>query len=232
MQPKLLYFRYIARKKFNLNPMIMKKLILILAVSLLIITTTDAQMFKYGIKAGIGFSSLKIEDITDISDGGDVYDLVTGDGVMGYHIGVQTQIKLAMLLIQPEVYFNAGGGTVEQIVENGPTEVLNVNFSRIDIPLLVGVKLGPMRINAGPVGSFVLKETNDLEEIQDDYTLFTNAMTWGFQAGLGFNISKISIDARYEGSLSKLGETLSLGGTDFALDARPSQWIISLGIWF
>ena len=232
MQPKLLYFRYIARKKFNLNPMIMKKLILILAVSLLIITTTDAQMFKFGIKAGIGFSSLKIEDITDISDGGDVYDLVTGDGVMGYHIGVQTQIKLAMLLIQPEVYFNAGGGTVEQIVENGATEVLNVNFSRIDIPLLVGVKLGPMRINAGPVGSFVLKETSDLDEIQDDYTLFTNAMTWGFQAGLGFNISKISIDARYEGSLSKLGETLSLGGTDFALDARPSQWIISLGIWF
>jgi len=212
--------------------MIMKKLILILAVSLLIITTTDAQMFKFGIKAGIGFSSLKIEDITDISDGGDVYDLVTGDGVMGYHIGVQTQIKLAMLLIQPEVYFNAGGGTVEQIVENGPTEVLNVNFSRIDIPLLVGVKLGPMRINAGPVGSFVIKETSDLDEIQDDYTLFTNAMTWGFQAGLGFNISKISIDARYEGSLSKLGETLSLGGTDFALDARPSQWIISLGIWF
>ena len=210
----------------------MKKLILILAVSLLIIATTDAQMFKFGIKAGIGFSSLKIEDITDISDGGDVYDLVTGDGVMGYHIGVQTQIKLAMLLIQPEVYFNAGGGTVEQIVENGPTEVLNVNFSRIDIPLLVGVKLGPMRINAGPVGSFVLKETSDLDEIQDDYTLFTNAMTWGFQAGLGFNISKISIDARYEGSLSKLGETLSLGGTDFALDARPSQWIISLGIWF
>jgi len=212
--------------------MIMKKLILILATLLLIITTTEAQLFKYGIKAGIGFSSLKIEDITDISDGGDVYDLVTGDGVMGYHIGVQTQIKLAMLLIQPEVYFNAGGGTVEQIVENGPTEVLNVNFSRIDIPLLVGVKLGPMRINAGPVGSFVLKETSDLDEIQDDYTLFTNAMTWGFQAGLGFNISKISIDARYEGSLSKLGETLSLGGTNFALDARPSQWIISLGIWF
>ena len=29
-------------------------------------------------------------------------------------------------------------------------------------------------------------------------------MTWGFQAGLGVDISKISIDARYEGSLSKL----------------------------
>ncbi|MEN8230556.1 MAG: porin family protein [Bacteroidota bacterium] len=210
----------------------MKKLILVLVASLFMFTMADAQMFKYGIKAGVGFSSLKMEDITGISDGADVYSLVTGDGVMGYHVGVQTRIKVAMLIIQPELYFNAGGGSLEQVVDNGATEVLNVKYSRIDVPLLVGVKLGPARINAGPVGSFVLGETTDLDQIQDDYTLFTNAMTWGFQAGLGIDISKISIDARYEGSLSQLGETLSIGGNDFALDARPSQWIISLGVWF
>lgn len=210
----------------------MKKLILVLVASLFMFTMADAQMFKYGIKAGVGFSSLKMEDITGISDGADVYSLVTGDGVMGYHVGVQTRIKVAMLIIQPELYFNAGGGSLEQVVDNGATEVLNVKYNRIDVPLLVGVKLGPARINAGPVGSFVLGETTDLDQIQDDYTLFTNAMTWGFQAGLGIDISKISIDARYEGSLSQLGETLSIGGNDFALDARPSQWIISLGVWF
>ncbi len=189
-------------------------------------------MFKYGIKAGVGFSSLKIEDITGITGPSGAYDLVTGDGVMGYHVGLQTRIKIAMLLIQPELYFNAGGGTIEQIQAGGATEVLNVNFSRIDVPVLVGVKLGPLRINAGPVGSFVLKETNDLTQIQPDYTIFTSAMTWGFQAGLGVDISKLSLDARYEGSLSKLGETLNVGGQPFTLDARPSQWIISLGIWF
>jgi len=210
----------------------MKKLILILVASLFIFTASDAQIFKYGIKAGIGFSSLKIEDLTGIDDGADVYDLVTGESVMGYHVGIQTRIKLAMIVIQPELYFNAGGGTVEQIVENGATEVLNVNFSRIDLPLLVGVKLGPARINVGPVGSYILKEESDLTELQPDYTIFTSAMTWGFQAGLGVDISKFSIDARYEGSLSALGETLSIGGSDFTLDARPSQWIISLGVFF
>jgi len=210
----------------------MKKLILILVASLFIFTASDAQMFKYGIKAGIGFSSLKIEDLTGINDGTDVYDLVTGESVMGYHVGIQTRIKLAMIVIQPELYFNAGGGTVEQIVENGATEVLNVNFNRIDLPLLVGVKLGPARINVGPVGSYILKEESDLTEIQPDYTIFTSSMTWGFQAGLGIDISKFSIDARYEGSLSALGETLSIGGSDFTLDARPSQWIISLGVFF
>lgn len=209
----------------------MKKLILVLVASLFIFTISDAQMFKYGIKGGIGFSSIKMDDVIGINDGSNVYDLITGDGVMGYHVGVQTRIKIAMLVIQPEIYFNAGGGTVEQVVDNGPSEILNVNFSRIDIPVLVGVKLGPARINAGPVGSFVLSETSDLTELEPDFELFTSAMTWGFQAGLGLDISKISIDARYEGSLSSLGETFSVGGTDFPLDARPSQWIISLGIW-
>ncbi|MCK5135389.1 MAG: PorT family protein [Bacteroidales bacterium] len=210
----------------------MKKLFLVLVASFFIFQVTDAQMFKYGIKAGIGFSSLKIEDITGIDDGNSVYDLITGDGVTGYHVGVQTRIKIAMLYIQPEVYFNAGGGTVDQVVAGGATEVMNIKFSRIDVPLLVGVKLGPIRLNAGPVGSYVLSETNDLTELSPDFELFTSAMTWGFQAGIGVGLSKLSLDARYEGSLSELGESLSIGGSDFALDARPSQWIISLGVWF
>ena len=210
----------------------MKKLILVLIATMFICTVSEAQFFKYGIKAGIGFSSIKMDDITGIQDGADVYDLITGESVMGYHVGLQTQINIAMLVIKPELYFNAGGGTVEQVVDNGATELLNVKFSRIDVPILAGVKLGPVRINAGPVGSFVISETTDLTQIQPDFELFTSAMTWGFQAGLGLDVSKLSIDARYEGSLSKLGDTFSVGNSDFPLDARPSQWIISVGFWF
>ena len=205
----------------------------VLVASLFLFQVADAQVFRYGVKAGVGFSSLQFEDITGIQDGSDVYDLVTGDAVLGYHLGIQTRIEIAMAFIQPEVYFNAGGGTVEQVVAGGANELLNVNFSRVDVPLLVGVKLGPARINAGPVGSYVISETNDLTTLVPDYEIFTTAMTWGFQAGIGVDIlKKISVDARYEGSLSQLGETLTIGGNDFALDARPRQWLISLGIWF
>lgn len=210
----------------------MKKLILVLIATMFVFTVSEAQFFNYGIKAGIGFSNLKMDDITGIDNGSEVYDLITGESVTGYHVGLQTQIKIAMVVIKPELYFNAGGGTLKQVVENGATEVLNVKFSRIDVPLLAGVKLGPIRINAGPVGSFVISETTDLTQIEPDFELFTNSMTWGFQAGLGLDVSKLSIDARYEGSLSKLGETFSVGSADFPLDARPSQWIISVGFWF
>jgi len=210
----------------------MKKLIFIAVAAFFLVQTSNAQLFNYGIKAGIGFSTLKMDDITGINDGSDVYDLITGDGVMGYHLGLQTRIKIAMIMIQPELYFNAGGGTVQQVVEGGATEILDVKFNRIDIPLLVGVKLGPARLNVGPVGSFVISETTDLTELEPNFELFSSAMTWGFQAGLGLDISKISLDVRYEGSLSALGESFSVGGADFPLDARPSQWIISLGYWF
>lgn len=211
----------------------MKKLILILVASVFLLQVADAQLFKYGLKAGVGFSSLSIDDVSGITGANGAYDLVTGDGVVGYHVGVQTRIKLAMVFIQPEVIFNAGGGTVKQIEANGAEEIMNINFSRVDVPLLVGVKLGPARIGFGPVGSYVISETNDLIDINPDYEIFTKAMTWGFQAGIGVDLmKKVTLDARYEGSLSKLGNTLDIGTQQFSLDARPKQWVISLGVWF
>jgi hypothetical protein len=212
----------------------MKKLILILVASFFLVQFADAQMFSWGIKGGLGVNQMKVKDLTDLGSGSDVYDLVTGDNVMGYHVGVQTRIKIAMLFIQPELYFNDAGGIVEKVAENGVNELMTVDFKRIDLPVLVGVKFGPARLGVGPVGSYVVKESviNDISELDPDYSVFTNAMTWGFQAGLGIDLSKISLDARYEGSLSKLGETFQVSGADFDLDARPSQWVFSLGFWF
>jgi len=212
----------------------MKKLILILAASFFLVQFADAQMFSFGIKGGLGINQLKVSDLTDLGSGADVYDLVTGENVMGYHVGIQTRIKIAMLFIQPELYFNDAGGTVEKVADGGVNELLNVDFKRIDLPVLVGVKFGPMRLGVGPVGSYVVKESviHDIAELEPDYSVFTNSMTWGFQAGLGLDLSKISIDARYEGSLSKLGDTFQVGGANFELDARPSQWVFSIGFWF
>ncbi|HER07439.1 MAG TPA: PorT family protein [Bacteroides sp.] len=211
----------------------MKKLFPVLFAAFFLFQPSDAQIFQYGVKAGIGFSSLRFDDINGINDGTQVYNLVTGSAVMGYHLGVQTRVKVAMAYLQPELYFITGGGTVEQVITSGVTAALDVKFSRLDVPLLVGVKLGPARLNLGPVGSFVLSESNELEKLVPDYRVFSKAMTWGFQAGIGVDLlKKISLDARYEGSLSRLGENLTIGGSEFPLDARPRQWLISLGIWF
>jgi hypothetical protein len=210
----------------------MKKLILIAIASFFLVQVSNAQLFNYGIKGGIGFSSLKINDLTGISDGSDVYDLITGDGVMGYHLGLQTRIKIAMIYFQPELYWNTGGGTLEQVVNGGVTEVLEVKFNRIDIPLLVGAKLGPIRLNIGPVGSYVISETNEGSTGDFDYQLYMDSMNWGWQGGIGVDLLKLSLDVRYEGSLSDLSDSVPEFLEDYNMDPRPSQWIITLGYWF
>lgn len=209
-----------------------KKLSTVLLASFVMFQIADAQIFRYGIKAGIGFSNLKFENVEGINDGSDVYDLVTGDGVTGYHIGLQTRIKVAMLFVEPELYFNAGGATVEQIHDNGATEAFNIRFNSLDLPVLLGVNLGPLRLMLGPTGSYVLKEDNGLTELDPDHSLLSSNFTWGWQGGIGLGLSRFTLDARYEGSLSKLGESLSIGGREYTLDARPSQFLISLGFWF
>ena len=210
----------------------MKKLIIVLVASLFVFQMADAQLFTYGIKGGIGFSSLSFSDVTGIDDGQDVYDLVTGDAVTGWHLGVQTRVKLAMVFIQPELYFNTGGATVNQAFENGATELLDISFSSLSLPVLFGFKLGPVALLLGPVGSYVISEENDLTSLDPDYSLLSSSMTWGYQAGIGLGLSKFWVDVRYQGSLSKFGETMTIGGSEYTLDASPNQILISVGYWF
>jgi hypothetical protein len=37
------------------------------------------------------------------------------------------------------------------------------------------------------------------------------------------------IDLKYEGSLSKFGDNIATSGQNFVTDARPSQWLLSIG---
>ena len=211
----------------------MKKVLFVMIASLLFTVSADAQLFQIGVKGGVNFSQLAMDDITGIQDGGDVYDLITGDMVAGYQVGLQSRINIAAFFVQPEVYFNAVKGSVEKVVDGGANAMLDVEFNRFDIPLLVGVKLGPARINAGPVGSAVVSSVNDLTEIDPELESLSNSFTWGYQAGIGVDLfKKLSIDARYEGSLTKFGDSFDIGGEDFTLDARPRQIIVAVGYWF
>lgn len=210
----------------------MKKLILVLIASFFLVQVADAQLFSWGVKGGLGFSSVKITDITGIQEGSDVYDLVTGESVMGYHLGVQTRIKIAMIYVQPELYWNAGGGTVKQVVDGGATELLKVKFNRIDIPVLAGVKLGPVRLNIGPMASLVVGEESDLTILHPDLEMYKNSLTWAWQGGIGVDVWKLSVDIRYEGPLSDLSSVIPDDLVQYTYDPRPKQWLLSVGFWF
>ncbi len=161
---------------------------------------------------------------------------------VGFHAGLFTRFKIAGIYLQPELYYsNTNAGidisNVDDLL-NEVNSVATVKYHNIDIPILVGVKLGPFRMNAGPVATFKLSNnvndaSEEAKEILDDMTTITNVATFGGQAGIGLDIlNKVTIDARYEFPLSKLGDSVTIGSETFDTDQRQSQFIVSLGFIF
>ena len=110
-------------------------------------------------------------------------------------------------------------------------------FNKIDIPVIVGWKIGPARLGLGPVASFNLSQSDGLKDKLNELVTETtkndfSKATFGYQVGVGLDILKFSLDVRYEGNLSKLGSGIKLGDKDYSFDQRNPQWIFSVGIAF
>lgn len=210
----------------------MKKIIFVLLIFSAFTGMVSAQFFSFGIKGGLNYSKLAFDD-TNVTSGSTTYSLKEDEAFQGFHIGVMTRIKVFNVFVQPELLFNTSGGKVLIESTSGPAEVRQIKYNKIDLPVLVGLKLGPLRVNAGPVASAVLSSDSKLEEIIPGLKSESKNATIGFQAGVGLDILKmITMDARYEGGLSRLGDKLTVSGTDYAFDSRSSKWLISLGFLF
>ena len=140
------------------------------------------------------------------------------------------------LYVLPELLFTSTGGEVEvtEFFTNGDdaiTKIKEQSFNKIDIPIMVGYKVGPLRLQVGPIASIVVSNKSALKDydIEEEF----NGATWGYQAGLGLDIGKkITIDVKYEGSLSKLANGINISGQSFDFDSRSSQIVASLGFFF
>ncbi len=214
----------------------MKKFILVFFISVSLMISSNAQILSFGIKGGLNYSKLKFDDISNVTSGSTQYNLLEDDSFQGFHFGVMGRLKVFNVFIQPELLFNTSGGKilVEEIQgSNTVNTVKQVKYNKLDLPVLVGMKFGPARVNVGPVASVVLSSDSQLGDIIPELETMSKGATIGYQAGVGLDIlKKFTIDLRYEGGLSKLGDKLSVGGTDYAFDSRDRKFLISLGFFF
>lgn len=177
--------------------------------------------FELGIKGGANLQELEVRDFDGEKS---FHDVTSGERKLGYHAGIYGNIKLSAFYLQPEVNFTQINNSYRHTTAGWIPKSLKVNFHRLDVPILAGLKLGPLRLNAGPVISFKLEENK--KELDVD---LKNG-SWGYQAGLGLNMGKLRIDARYEGPFSQSADAVSIGNKTYQLDARTSQFILSVGL--
>lgn len=200
-----------------------------LSLTVLMLNTADAQ-FKYGIRVGGATTDISTQDILTQDD----LKLAFRDAGFGIHFGAFARVKLGPVYVQPELLYNSFSTeyTLDDLSDpNQAQELLTETYRNLDIPIMIGWKAGMFRIQAGPVGSILLSKTTDLTEI-DTFEEAASNLTFGYQAGVGVDIGKILLDVKYEGSLSKFGDGITIGGQDFTFDGRVSRFVFTLGFAF
>jgi hypothetical protein len=218
----------------------MKKLIAIVLVVLVSIPVFS--QIKFGIKAGVSTSSLSMSDIKTVtspaSSGSNKFTVeALTSAKYGFQGGFFMRATLFGIYIQPELLLTTRTNeyTVTDITNsNVPlSTVVKQNFNKLDIPVLIGLKLGPIRLNAGPSGSILINSPKELISEPGFKNLYSR-MTIGYQAGLGFDLlNTLTVDLRYEGNLKKYQNQIeNLTGTKVNLDDRTSSFILSFGIMF
>lgn len=207
------------------------KLVTLMLMSFLTTSLAFSQI-KFGIRGGI--NSSKMNSSTEVNTG-DYRIKCPNYSVMGYHAGLISQINLFSFFLQPELLYSSVRNDlyVYNLNSANPEEATSVkqNLNRIDIPVMVGFKLKVLKLEAGPVASFIISNNSDLKNITE-YDMQWNKATIGYQAGIGLDIGKIALDVKYEGNLSKLGKGIDIGNTTTSFDTRLNQVIVSIGIFF
>ncbi|MCE5346611.1 MAG: PorT family protein [Bacteroidales bacterium] len=204
----------------------MKKLFVIIMI--VMISIPAFSQLNFGIKAGAATTTVPSYDLTSGTNNIEALK----DAAWGFHAGAFLRLSLFGIYLQPEVVF--ASNTYDYNVSTlTSTQVKSQKFNRLEIPVLLGVKFGPFRINAGPSATVQIGTPKALVDDPDFENMYRNA-TFGYQAGIGLDIlKKLTLDARYGGSLSKkFGDAVNIGNQTFSLDQRQPSLILSVGLMF
>lgn len=191
----------------------------------------NAQLVTFGLKTGVNTTTDVFKNVSLTNDEGKGYDIINNKAKVGFLAGAYARVSILGFFVQPELYY-AQSSTEITLQEIGTTTVSKeVNkLNTLNIPILFGTKFGPLRVNAGPVATIILSNTNIVDNVSGlDQDM--DKANWGLQAGIGLDISMISLDARYETSISKLGSAYNTAsGSKVNFGSRPQQFIFTLGL--
>lgn len=215
----------------------MKKLLLLFIAFTSVSTFASAQSLSTGIKGGVNLGTANL---------GDIKEGWESDGLAaGIHAGFFLNAKVGPIFLQPEAYytFTQANLSRENISSPQKIETYEIDYHRVDVPVLVGFRPLPvLRIFAGPFATVLLNMEQEssnsvfnqsLQEHKDD---LYNRAGWGWQAGLGVDILKLTLDARYEATVGNLRDQ-DLQNIEPSLSWLPGknsqrQFVISLGYKF
>lgn len=179
-----------------------KRLIAVLVLVLIWEFAAEAQTARSGIKGGVNFSNLFIDEADR--------DYTR----TGFHIGVFGQFLNSMeqFGVQPELLFNTKGGRADYVLAGNNGE-LRFNLNYIDVPVLAVFKLGDAAdLHLGPYVSYLVSSSLSAKgDFGDEYTTLDkgsfNAFDYGLAGDFGLNFGELSIGVRYNLGLRRIADS-------------------------
>ena len=189
----------------------------------------DAQTLKaFGLRTQMNYGASQVNRI--INSNGVDYTYATKEADVGLSFGLFTRLKVARLFLQPE-FLVSDYNTVMTLSSINFDSIINLRQNRVDIPLLVGYSTRDrLRLYGGPVYTKLLEHniTSDEFLFKDIFNLTTGGH-WGFAAGLGFDMGQLTLDVRYETSLSRFGDSFQFRSQEFQFDQRANVVQVCFG---
>ena len=181
--------------------------------------TMNAQS-HWGIKGSVIFNS-NGELVQETGD--NISDLIEnkGDSGSGFNVGAYGEIDLLVVYIRPELLYSQS--TSDYTINN---ETSQFKMSSMDLPVLVGLKLGPLKLFAGPAFRYIINtelEGLEYEDINSDVTV-------GLNAGIAIQLGRLGIDLTYDRAFSDNEADFINENTNetYNLDTRPQQFKIGV----
>ncbi|MCU0444764.1 MAG: PorT family protein [Microscillaceae bacterium] len=216
---------------------ILASLVILLSLGFLSsVSAQDDETFSLGFKGGLNGSFI-----------GKIPDKVERDGVLpGFVGGIYARFHTSggtNLFFQPELVFSqtgARGRFSNTTALTTTTGEFRTTLNNIDVPFLVGVRLGikgvGIRINGGPMMSYAFGATRKLTgtttvsqaapialDLKEDIKSEINQFQAGFQAGVGVDLGAINLDLRYQYNFTKLYKDGLYTGTNYNIPQGDSQ---------
>ena len=204
----MLYFEL---KSQEINFKTMKKIVFTSLLLVAFSITSQAQLFKLGLKAGVNYAN---QNGTAITVNNTNYKT---EAISNYHIGLLAEVKLGeRFSLQPEVLYSTQGAKYDAV---GVANDFTNDIGYISIPVMAKINLNnTFSLDFGPQASFLMSKKKDVS-INDQKNL-----DFGAGGGLTIYITKgLFLQGRYV-----------VGLTDISPEAKVKNSVlqVSAGLMF
>ena len=177
----------------------MEKLFLSLGLLAGISGAAQAQITKFGIKAGASLTNITGKGTDDTKN------------IFGFHGGLVTNFALnEAFSIQPEVLYSMKGTKLEESTSNSTYKSIS-RLHYIDVPVLARVNAGGLFFELGPQVGFLVAAKRKVElsgslgtsTLERDIKSNVKDVDFGYVAGLGYQLNNgPGIGLRYNGGFT------------------------------